>query len=318
MKDKIDRLYPKIAAKIKRTPLVLNEALGKIAHCTLHLKLENQQITGSFKLRGALSKFLVLNETRGNLTEVVAASTGNHAAGVCYAAQLYQCTPTLFVPHSISPDKLTKLHKTTAHVKIAGAHSGESEQLAAMWSQEHQVPLIHPYNDLDVIAGQGTIAKEIMESGTDMDMAFVPVGGGGLISGIAAYLKSWRPEIQVIGVQPVNASEMADSIRAQQIVPPSEKSTISDGTAGGLDPETVTFDFCKRYVDRFVLVSEEEIVAAMHLQELHAGLIVEPAGALALAGILHPNSGVAGKNVVAIVCGGNIHPDQFRKIVDHK
>lgn len=316
MKERIDHLYPLLASKIRQTPLLINQKLGALAGCDLSLKLENQQITGSFKLRGALSKFLSLEKELSAIPQVVAASTGNHAAAVCYAAKPYDCRPIIFVPRSITPSKLEKLKSSIADVRIEGDHSGESEIAAAEWASQQAIPLIHPYNDPDVIAGQGTIGLEIIRQNPDIELVFVPVGGGGLISGIASYLKATNPAIRIVGVQPFNACEMADSIRENYIVPPSTRQTLSDGTAGGLDPHTVTFDYCRRLVDDFVLVSEEEIISAMVQLYDHAGLMVEPAAALSLAAILKSSLPVAGRQCLAIVCGGNIDPVNFKKIIE--
>jgi threonine dehydratase len=148
-----------------------------------------------------------------------------------------------------------------------------------------------------------------------MDLVFVPVGGGGLISGIGAYLKEARPSAKMIGVQPKNASEMAKSVSSGRIVEPSTLPTVSDGTAGGLDPDTITFSYCKELVDDFVLVEEPEIIDALKLLEHHMGIQVEPAAALALAGILKRQDLVPGKNCIGIVCGGNIDPEQYLQLV---
>ncbi len=315
MKDKVESLYRRLANQLIPTPLVHSKDLSTLCNCELYLKLENQQITGSFKLRGALSKFIALKDQQVDIKQVVAASTGNHAAAVCHAALNYDCKPTIFVPESISPYKLAKLRETSAQIQIAGKHSGESEQLASIWAAEHRLPLIHPYNDPEVIAGQGTIGLELWQQEASLDIVVVPIGGGGLISGIAAYLKEVNPEITIIGVQPENACEMADSVKKGHVVEPSEKTTISDGTAGGLDPETITLKYCQDFVDDFVLVSEIQILQSLQLINQYAGIEVEPAAALALAGILKETSRFKGKKVAAIVCGGNIQHEDFEKLL---
>jgi len=315
VKDRVDQIYPLIEERIKVTELQHNPSLSSLTDTQLYLKLEHQQVTGSFKIRGALSKFKALEDEFTSLPEVVAASTGNHAAAVCHAAEYYNCKPTLFVPETITSWKLEKLQATGANVKVEGKQSGESEFLAIQYARKLGLPLVHPYSDLHVMAGQGTIGKELLVQ--KLEVVFVPVGGGGLISGIAGYLKAANRNLKVIGVQPENASEMADSIKAKQIVAPSTKATISDGTAGGLDPNALTYEYCKLLVDDFVLVSESEIVAAMRLQEEHAGLVVEPSAALALAGLIKNRYRMRGMNCVAIICGGNIQPQDFREIVDN-
>ncbi|MGI9541717.1 MAG: threonine ammonia-lyase [Cyclobacteriaceae bacterium] len=314
-KENIDELYPKIAGQIKETPLKEAYSLGQLCDCNLFLKLENEQITGSFKLRGVASKFSELVHTGSAPKEVAAASTGNHAAAVCHLAPYYNCHPTIFVPETITKSKLNKLQQSEAQIKIEGAQSGESELLSVKYAADHNIPLIHPYNDVAVVAGQGTIGFELIKQLNSFEMVFVPVGGGGLISGIAAYLKETNPEIQVIGVQPENASEMAASIQANQVVPASTLPTLSDGTAGGLDPDTITLDLCKRYVDEFILVSEEEIARGLYLTYKHTRMKVEPAAALTIAGILKSMEKVRDKTVIAIICGGNIAEERFEKII---
>jgi len=279
------------------------------------LKMENEQITGSFKLRGVLSKFDELDQGQANIRQVVAASTGNHALAVCHAAKTYNCVPIIFVPETISKSKLSKLEANKAQIYIEGALSGETEQIAIKWAKSYDLPLIHPYNDPAVIAGQGTISLELIKQTKHLDQVFVPVGGGGLISGIAGYLKEACPSVRIVGVQPKNASEMALSIDKGSIVPPSSQTTVSDGTAGGLDPETVTYAHCKELVDEFVLVEEEEIVDALRLMEHHLGVKVEPSAGLALAGIIKSRNSVAGQICAAIVCGGNIDEESYWRLL---
>ncbi len=317
MKTSIEKIYRKIVNHLKQTPLTNSVSLGKIVGCRLFLKMENEQITGSFKLRGVLSKFSELAESETELNQVVAASTGNHALAVCHAAKAYDCVPIIFVPETISKSKLSKLEVYSAQIYQEGAQSGETEQIAINWAKTNNLPLIHPYNDPAVISGQGTIGLELNKQTKHLDQVFVPVGGGGLISGIAGYLKEACPSIRIVGVQPKNASEMAQSIDKGIIVPPSTVHTISDGTAGGLDPETVTYDHCKDLVDEFVLVEEEEIVNALRLMDHHLGIKVEPSAGLALAGIIKSRDGVAGKTCAAIVCGGNIDESDYRRLLSN-
>ena len=316
MKAGIDKVYQQISNHLKRTPLVNSTSLDEIIGCKLFFKMENEQITGSFKLRGVLSKFSELVESETELNQAVAASTGNHALAVCHAAKAYDCVPIIFVPETISKSKLSKLEADKARIYKEGAQSGETEQIAINWAKTHNLPLIHPYNDPAVIAGQGTIGLELTHQIGHLDQVFVPVGGGGLISGIAGYLKEACPSIRIVGVQPKNASEMAQSIDKGIIVPPSTIHTISDGTAGGLDPVTITYQYCKDLVDEFVLVEEEGIIDALRLIEHHLGLEVEPAAGLALAGIIRSRDTVGGQTCAAIVCGGNIDEGDYRELME--
>lgn len=315
MKESIEKVYIKIHPYISRTALNRCETLESSTGGRLFLKMENEQITGSFKLRGVLSKFSELSEKGINFNQVVAASTGNHALAVCHAAKHYQCTPIIFVPETISKSKLAKLVKQGVEIHQVGQQSGETEQLAIKWAREQQIPLVHPYNDAAVIAGQGTIALELIQQLPPLDSIYVPVGGGGLISGIAGYLKESNPSVRIVGVQPKNACEMANSIEQGSIVEPSKLFTISDGTAGGLDPDTVTYNLCRDLVDEFIRVEENEIMEALTLIQQHLDIIVEPAAALALAGMIKSNITDPNENVVAVICGGNIGRKQYLNLV---
>lgn len=318
MRSRIEAVYGKISPNLVRTPVKDCLPLEALLDCSLHFKMENEQITGSFKLRGVLSKFSELVDSGMVFDKVVAASTGNHALAVCHAARAYQVSPIIFVPENVSGSKLSKIEALGVEVHVKGAQSGETEQIAIAYARKNQIPLIHPYNDPAVIAGQGTIGLELHEQLKFLDQVFVPVGGGGLISGIAAYLNEARPEAKIIGVQPENASEMAASVAQGSIVAPSTFHTISDGTAGGLDPDTITYRYCKELVDEFVLVKEIEIVNALKLIEVHLGLRVEPAAALALAGMLKNKQRIAGMSCTGIICGGNIAPEQYQQVVSTK
>ena len=318
MKSRIEGVYDKIRAHLVRTPVKESPSLETLMGCRLYFKMENEQITGSFKLRGVLSKFQEILTEYGKPSQVVAASTGNHALAVCHVANSYGTSPVIFVPETISSSKLAKLQQPGVEIHQQGEQSGETEQIAIDYSRKHGIPLIHPYSDEAVIAGQGTIGLELAEQQEHMDQVYVPVGGGGLISGIAAYLKAVLPAVKIIGVQPKNASEMAESVAKGKIVEPSTLHTISDGTAGGLDPETLTYSYCKELVGEFVLVEEAEILNALKLIEVHLGLRVEPAAALALAGMLKNKEQAAGRSCTGIICGGNIAPEQYQQLVSQK
>jgi threonine dehydratase len=315
MKNIIDQVYPKIVEHLVVTSLIKSQHFsGKDQQ--LYFKMENQQITGSFKLRGVLSKFVALKEQGVVTDQVVAASTGNHALAVCHAAKEFGSRPVIFVPATVSSSKLTKLKDLGVELFQQGSQSGETEQIAITYAKENNLPLIHPYNDQDVIAGQGTIGLEIVQQLDSIDQVFVPVGGGGLISGIASYMKGNNPKIRIIGVQPQNACEMADSIDKGYIVAPSDQTTVSDGTAGGLDPETMTIGYCKQLVDHFIRVTEEEILMALRKIQQDIGEKVEPAAGLALAGFTKAKQDFSTGTSVAIICGGNIDDNRYRSLIN--
>jgi threonine dehydratase len=201
-------------------------------------------------------------------------------------------------------------------LRLYGKQSVETEVYARHYAEENKLPFVHPYNDLDIISGQGTIVLELMQQVNRFDAVYVPIGGGGLISGIAYYLKSLKPHIKIIGCQPKNASEMHDSIKIGKIVEPSTIETIADGTAGGLDPDTCTFEFCKNYVDEIVLVSEDEIAEAVYLIYKFHDMKVEPAAALSVASILKHKKRIGTKKNIAIISGSKITENRFKNIIN--
>lgn len=312
MKYSIEKVYKQVQQHLFKTPLVQCDSI-KQAGGELYFKMENMQWTGSFKLRGVLSKFLTL-KSEANISTVVAASTGNHALAVCYVAKSNGIKPVIFVPQNISESKLKRIRDQGVEIFQKGAESGETEQIAIEWADNHGVPLIHPYNDIEVIHGQGTVGLELHQQLNGIDQVFVPVGGGGLISGIAGYLKEAQPSVMIVGVQPKNACEMAASIQQGKIAEASRLPTISDGTAGGLDPRTITYQYSRDLVDKFILVEEQEIVASLRLMEQHLKIKVEPSAALSLAGIIKSGDNVPGKRPIAIISGGNIDEDRYREI----
>ena len=228
----------------------------------MYLKLENLQYTGSFKLRGAMNKLLSLAPEQC-LRGVVAASSGNHGAAVAYGCRALGVSGTVFVPEHASPTKLEAMRRYGIEVRQHGDDSLLSELEARRYADEHGLAYLSPYNDLDVVAGQGTIGVEIVEQLPGVEVVFVSVGGGGLISGIAAVLKAHNPAIHVVGCLPENSPVMAVSVERGAIIDMPSLPTLSDGTAGGIEEGAVTFALCQALVDEYVLVSEAEIAAAM-------------------------------------------------------
>lgn len=314
-KEHIEKAYKNINSNVAKSNLIYADKISLISQAKVHLKLENQQITGSFKIRGASNKIINLLSQNPKVTKVVAASTGNHAAAVAYAAQKYNVQTIIFAPESLSDSKLQNLKNHKIELKLIGKQSSETERLAFEYAAEKGLPFIHPYNDPDVISGQGTIAIELLDQLKNFDAVFVPIGGGGLISGIATYLKEVAPEIKVIGVQPQNAPEMHDSLICNRIVEPSDLITVADGTAGGLDPDTITFDICKKLVDYILLVSEDEIARSVYLIYKYHGFKVEPAAALSVSAILKYADQFISQKLVAILSGNKLNDKLFEAIL---
>ena len=310
MKDTIETTRARIAPYVRQTPCRVSAAIGDAIGGTVFLKLENLQTTGSFKLRGVTNKILSLSESdAGRL--LVTASTGNHGAAFAHAVAEFGLRGRLFMPKSAAPVKVAALRATGVPFEIIGDDCVEAEAHAAAFARDNGCVWISPYNDLEVVHGQGTIAVELVEQAGKIDAVLAPVGGGGLISGIAGYLKAVDPSIEVIGCQPVNSCVMHESIKAGEIVDIESLPTVSDGTAGGIEMGSVTFDMCRRLVDDFILLEEAEIIAAMGFLHDEEGLSIEGAAALPVAAMLRDRTRFAGRRTVLIVSGGRVDRSTF-------
>ena len=314
MKDTIETTRARIAPYVLQTPCRETAALGEVIGATVFLKLENLQTTGSFKLRGVTNKILSLSESdAGRL--LVTASTGNHAAAFAHAVAEFGLRGKLFMPRSAAAVKVEALRATGIPFEIIGEDCVEAEVHARDFARDNGFVWISPYNDLEVVYGQGTIAVELVEQLGTFDAVLAPVGGGGLISGIAGYLKAVAPSIEVIGCQPVNSCVMYESVEAGEIVDIESLPTVSDGTAGGIEKGSVTFDLCRRLVDGFILLEEAEIIAAMRLLHDGEGLSVEGAAALPVAAALKDSARFAGRRTALIVSGGRVDETTLDMVV---
>jgi threonine dehydratase len=277
------------------------------------LKLENTQVTGSFKLRGVLNKILSLPDGENTKT-LVSASTGNHGAAFAYAVDRFGLEGRLFMPRTAAQIKLDAVRGSTITVELVGDDCVEAETHAHAFADDNDCVWISPYNDRDIVNGQGTTAVELLQQLGSIDVVLVPVGGGGLISGIAGYLKNVDPRIQVIGCQPTNSCVMYESIKAGRILEIESLPTMSDATAGGMEADSVTFDLCREYVDDFILLDEEEIIEAIRLIYHHEQMAVEGGAALAVAAVLQDRKRFAGQRAALIVTGSKIGEDTLRQI----
>jgi threonine dehydratase len=283
----------------------------------VHLKLENLQDSGSFKLRGVINKVLSLTEEDSQKL-LVAASTGNHGAAFAHALELFGLRGKLFMPKTSAAVKVENVRSTGVPFELVGEDCIEAETHAAAFARLGGHVWISPYNDLDVIHGQGTVAVELMEQLEGVDTVLVPVGGGGLMSGIAAYLNAVDPSIEVIGCQPLNSCVMYESIKAGEILDIESLPTISDGTAGGIESGSITFDLCRRHVDDFILLEEAEIVAAMRFLHEKEGVTIEGAAALSSAAVLKERRRFAGRRIALIVSGGRVDEATMDKVLKHE
>jgi threonine dehydratase len=312
--DRVMQAHERIRSGIRRTPIEGSDDLGRRTGARLHFKWENEQITGSFKLRGALNKLRSLMP-RERKAGVVSASTGNHGLAIGHASGLEGVDLILFLPETVTEVKRKKIEAMGVNLRFFGDDCEKTEVHARGFAEESGRVYVSPYNDFDIVAGQGTVGVEVLEGLPDVQDIVVPVGGGGLIAGIGAYAKSVNPAIRIVGVEPGTSAFMKASIEAAELVAFAEKPTFADALAGGIEAGSITFPLCQKYVDEWVLVEEGTIVEAMAaIHEAH-GRIVEGAGAVALAGVFTDPGRFAGRNVVCVVSGGNIDPERFRAII---
>jgi len=317
MRAVIEETHRRIAPHVCRTecrqaPVLSDEVGGDV-----HLKLENLQDSGSFKLRGVINKVLSLTEEDSQKL-LVTASTGNHGAAFAHALQLFGFRGKLFMPKTSAAVKVENVRSTGVPFELVGEDCIEAEAHAAAFALSGGHVWISPYNDLDVVHGQGTVAVELMEQLEGVDTVLAPVGGGGLMSGIAAYLNAVDPSIEVIGCQPLNSCVMYESIKAGEILDIESLPTISDGTAGGIESGSITFDLCRRHVDDFILLEEAEIVAAMRFLHEMEGVTIEGAAALSSAAALKERRRFAGRRIALIVSGGRVDEATMDKVLKHE
>jgi len=300
----------RIRSFVRETPLEHSPVLSERTGARVFVKLENLQHTGSFKVRGAFNKLLTLDaltRARG----VVAASTGNHGAAVAYAMGVLGVAGLIFVPETASPSKLASIKRLGGDVRVLGAESAATEIGARKYAEEHAMTYVSPYNDADVVNGQATIGVEILRQEPQIDAMYASLGGGGLIGGTGGYAKAVKPDVTVAAVSPRNSEAMMASIAAGRIVETQHLPTLSDATAGGVEPGAITFDLCRDVVDRFLDVDEDAIRAALRLFIDAHHQLIEGAAAVAIAGLL-ADPAAAGRSVAVVICGGNIGADRLK------
>ena len=302
---RIEGARGRIAPYVRRTPLAPFPALSERLDADVRLKSEHLQVTGSFKARGSLAKLTALGDDV-RAAGVITASSGNHGLGVANALSALGGRGTVCVPAGASPVKVAGIRRLGAEVRTLGDDAGETEVLAMEAASAEGLTYVSPYDDLDVIAGQGTIGGEIAEQEPEIDTVVVAVGGGGLISGVATALKHRDPAVRVVGVSPSNDAAMAASVEAGRIIEPSAKPTLSDGTAGSVIPDAMTFPLCQALVDEWVLVGEDEIRDALRMVIDEHHQLIEGAAAAAVAGAVQLGEALAGRRVAIVSCGANI------------
>ncbi|MEA3497950.1 MAG: threonine ammonia-lyase [Campylobacterota bacterium] len=312
--DKIKEAKKRLNNIIRVTPMAYAPILSKQFNSDIYLKKENLQLTGSFKLRGAFNKIATLSDNE-RVKGVVAASAGNHAQGVAFSSKHFGCNATIIMPEATPLTKVSGVKSYGAKVILHGANYDESYKYAIEYAKKYDKSFVHPFADDEVISGQGTIALEIFEETQDIDIIIIPIGGGGLISGIATAAKVLNPNIKIIGVVASGADAMKKSFSAKTPIDSISVKTIADGIAVR-DTTPRMLDYVLDLVDEIVEVEDNEIASAiLFLLEQHK-LIVEGAGAVGTAAVMHNKINVEGKKVVLPLSGGNIDVTMLAQIIE--
>lgn len=297
---------------IHKTDLIYAPNLNR--DCAVYLKTENLQITGSFKVRGSYFKMSTLTEEE-RAKGVIACSAGNHAQGVALSAQKNNIKATIFLPSTAPISKIEATRRYGAEIKLIDGVYDDAYKAALAYQKETGAVFVHPFDDVDVIAGQGTIGLELLDQLPDMDAVIVPVGGGGLISGIAYVIKKLNPNCKVYGVQAMGASSMVRSMENKKRCELSQVSTFADGIAVK-NPGENTYHFCSKFVDEMATVTDDEIATAILTLMEQQKLVSEGAGAVSVAAILFDKLPIKGKKVCAIVSGGNIDVNILSRVIN--
>lgn len=312
--DKVYHAHYVLKEAIRQTDVIYSPTISNISGCSLYLKCENLQITGSFKVRGAYYKIAQLTDEE-KARGVIACSAGNHAQGVALASKKFGIKSIICMPDGAPISKVEATRSYGAEVVLVPGVYDDAHNRAEELHEKNGYTFIHPFDDEDVIAGQGTIGLEIMEQVKDADIVVVPVGGGGLVSGVAFAVKSLNSKVRVYGVQSTGAPSMANSLEHHKIETLPSVSTVADGIAVK-EPGHLTFDICSKYVDGVVTVNDDQVSAAILTLIEKQKMIAEGAGAVALAAVMFnkiPNS--KGKKVVCLVSGGNIDVTILSRVI---
>ncbi|MDE2771431.1 MAG: pyridoxal-phosphate dependent enzyme [Bacteroidota bacterium] len=303
----------RLKGEVVETKALRSKELGKEFGAIVFLKLENEQHTGSFKYRGALNKLLSLNEP---LSPIAAASTGNHGLAISRVLKDFGAKGTIYLPVTTEEHKREVLSEGVADLVFSGDDGIDAEREARRVAEQERRVFISPYNDWQIIAGQGTVGVELLRQAGSLDYVFVSVGGGGLISGLALILKTHLPTIKIIGCSPERSNVMQASVEAGRIVEQHSQPTLSDGTAGQIESDTITLPLCVDLVDEWLMATEEEIANAMRRVYREHGIKIEGAAGVAVACFLGYKKNLTKKRLALIICGGNISDENFQSVLD--
>lgn len=314
LKD-IQEARKRIQNVIAKTPLAFAPYLSEIAEAEVFLKKENLQVTGAFKIRGAYNKIALLSDAQ-RACGVIAASAGNHAQGVALSASIFKIRAVIVMPESTPLTKIDGVKHYGAEVILAGTNYDEAYAYAREYGAKHSLTFVHPFIDRDVIAGQGTIGLEILESCENLDAVIVSIGGGGLISGVATAIKETNPNIRVIGVSAAGAPAFKNSFDMKQAIDSTSVRTIADGIAVR-DTSPVTLEYALKYVDEVISVDDAEIASAILYLLEKQKLVVEGAGAAGVAALLHHKvKNIKNKRIAVVLCGGNMDVTLLSVIIE--
>jgi len=313
--EEIENAARRIGPHVLRTPLFQSVYLDELNGGEVHLKLESEQYTGSFKARGAVNKVLSMTaaeKSRG----LVTASTGNHAQGFARALTLSGDRGLVYLPVNAEPSKVEALKHYDVKLAFHGNGCLETELYAKEQAAQKGMVWVSPYNDPMIIAGQGTIGREILEDLPDVDFLLATIGGGGMMSGVATWIKAHRPQTKVIGCLPENAPEMYLSAKKGELVFLEDPlDTLSDGSAGGCEPGAITFDLCMELVDDYILQTETQIADAIRWMADKHHKIIEGAAGVALGAFMNNAERFRGKKVAIVICGANITAATLKRLL---
>ena len=311
--QKIQEAHKRIAPFVNYTPLIHSKYLSN--NSEVKLKLESLQITGSFKLRGAANKLLSLSKDQKQ-KGVIAVSTGNHGKGVAYAANILGIKSTIFMSSMVPQFRKEAIEALGAKVKIVGNNSDEADQYARELAKKENITLIHPFDDEEIIAGQGTVGLEMLETFPEVDTVVVPTSGGGLSGGIALAIQLQKPGVKIIAASMKRGPSMYESLKLGKPVDVEEVETLADCLGGsiGIDNK-YTFKIAQETIDDFVLVDEDKIAEGIKLNFVEHKLVTEGAAATAVMVVKDNMSQLLGKNIICLICGGNIDSELFTKII---
>lgn len=299
---------------LRLTPVEYSPYLSEQTGAQVHLKLENFQVTGSFKSRGAINKLFSLTDEE-KTTGIITASSGNHGIGVATGANKLEIQATVYVPRYADSSKVRAIELEGAEVKTVGDDCVITESAARKNAEISGKVYISPYNDLDIVAGQGTIGVELLQQLGNLDAVFVSLGGGGLISGIGAFFKKASPLTEVIACSPSQSPAMHVCMKAKEIVEVPCYPTLSDATAGGIEDGAITLDLCRKYIDQSILVDEVEIKSAMLSIMNNHHMMIEGAAGVAVAAFEKVKSNYRGKKIAILICGANIGVEKLRSLL---